>query len=244
MTAEALRGLYADVWDRLFREVPHDQGVSSPLFIAVPERYRLAPLKLMVVGQETFSWYGPLAQERGDDPVGAIQASYAKFCLGKHYRASPFWQAVRKLERCLAPAVPPFGVVWSNLFPCDQRRRRPRGEVAERLLALGVLPREVQALQPDAVVFLTGPNYDWALSRLFLSVKHHPCGDAEVRSLSRVEHPGLPGASFRTYHPGYLWRKRKSGMIDVIAGLIKQHTGGAWRPVLAHAKNPRPHEPT
>ena len=155
------------------------------------------------MGQETYSWYGLLGRDLGDDPVGAVLSKYTKFDLGSRKR-SPFWNAVRKLRRRLGRPDEPIGLAWSNLYPCDQNQKRPDEPLGESLLGSGTLPREVKILAPDAVVFLTGPHYDGAIRRLFPAVEFVETGAPPAQKVHRVGHPDLPAGSFRTYHPGYL----------------------------------------
>jgi hypothetical protein len=219
MSRDALRELYRQVWPS-FAALPVDQGLSWPLFIALPDAYSTARLKLLVVGQETFSWWGLLGTVMGDDPVGTVMACYDRFKLGEGYR-SPFWDATRELVRLLGGSAS-VGLAWSNLYPCDQRKRRPDKSLRRPLLDLRLLPQEVAVLKPDAVIFFTGPRYHDALTSLFPDARLAEAGAPPGQWVQRVAHVQLPAASFRTYHPAYLRRKRQGAVIDTLAALITQ----------------------
>ena len=219
MMTSALRDVYESLWPRI-ASLPTDQGLSLPLFLSLPDSDAAAGLRLLVVGQETYSWYGLLGQDLGEDPVGRILGCYSSFNLGAGYR-SPFWDATRQLCRLLGTPGNTVDLAWSNLYPCDQRKRRPAVQLRQTLHDLRQLPREVAVLKPEAIVFFTGPRYDDALTSLFPASRfiapEAPCG----HWIHRVEHPDLPAASYRLYHPAYLRRRRMGGAIDTVASLIR-----------------------
>lgn len=222
MSQALLNELYRNVWPS-FAALPTDQGLSLPLFISLNHSSWNAKLKLLVIGQETFSWYGFLGhQELGADPVETVLANYAQFKLGERYN-SPFWFETRRLRRLLEADGEQVGLAWSNLYPCDQRKRRPIEPLGQSLLALKVLPSEIKILKPDAVVFFTGRShyYNEALKFFFNGVQTHDAGVPAGQWIQRIEHDDLPVATFRTYHPGYLRRKKKGATINTLAALIK-----------------------
>jgi hypothetical protein len=102
MSDDALRELYRSVWPSIAAISP-DQGLSLPLFISLPESFAAASLRLLIVGQETYSWYGLLGQDMGEDPVAKVLDCYRRFNLGHKYR-SPFWDTARKLRGLLGSA--------------------------------------------------------------------------------------------------------------------------------------------
>lgn len=187
-------------------------GLSRPLFLHVPEAYHQAPIKLMVVGQQTYGW-----GEQGMDRVDALIALYQDFDLGRRYTRSPFWQAAHKLCRDLNPGGPEYAFLWSNLVKVDQWRDRPSLEVEASVSQCGLLQQEIAITTPDAVVFFTGPQYDARLKSSFPSVEY----EAVSSKITRLKHSGLPVSSFKTYHPNYLRRSRRWSVLDDIAVLIR-----------------------
>lgn len=213
-------------------------ALSEPLFIAVPEAYERAGLRLVIVGQQTCSWYGGL----GEHDVAGVLDCYRRFDLGGHGPHSPFWDHVHRLQRLLSPLVPEKGFVWANLVPCDQNRGRPVDCVLDALLSPQVFRREVRILAPDAVVFFTGPQYDAVLSRVFPGLRLEAEHGFGGKLLSRVVHPELPPASFRTFHPKYL-RLRRLEVLSPIADRVRRCHGSHPAVVAtdgdgAHAKPP------
>jgi len=212
---------YRELWRSLTTVTRRYSGVSLPLFISIPSGYEHSAFKLMVVGQQTNSWYGFIGDSLGSDPVHRIQSYYRRFNLAEGYN-SPFWHAIHNLQESLEPRVAPRSFVWSNLYICDQKKVLPDPFLSEQLLNLRTLPHEIAILRPDAVVFFTGPRYDHTIKTLFPDVQFGRCGGRDGRLLSRVEHSELPRLSFRTYHPAYLRRSGQLGILRAITGLLNE----------------------
>jgi hypothetical protein len=224
MLQPQLNSLYQDSWVKLNAILPKDREISNPLFIQVPDAYETAQLKLIVIGQQTNGWVSHLGDpEYTTTPEGLIKC-YGTFNLGEKYIKSPFWQASHELQRKLAPSVPPFGFVWSNLFICDQNRRTPEDDVADKLRDLSILKDELRILQPDVAVFFTGWRlYDYTIKKLFPGIIITPVDGGDGKLLSQLSDPALvlPTRSYRTYHPKYLRMQKKMAVLDWIADKIK-----------------------
>jgi hypothetical protein len=212
---------YKGVWQSLTTIARRYSGVSLPLFVSIPSGYERSALKLMVVGQQTNSWYGFIGDSLGSDPVSRIQTYYRRFNFAEGYN-SPFWHAIHNLQASLEPRVAPRSFVWSNLYICDQKKILPDPFLCEQLLDLRTLPHEIAILRPDAVVFFTGPHYDYTIKTLFPDVRLSRCGSRDARLFSRVEHSELPRLSFRTYHPAYLRRSGQFGILRTISRLLNE----------------------
>jgi hypothetical protein len=221
-TEQRLEELYRSVWPRIWhlRNVPH---VSLPLFISRTDLYESADLKLMVIGQQTHTWFGMLEKFEEADPVLAvekIQRYYSAFDLGGKKMGSPFWQAAHDLQSQLFPSVPPNGFIYSNLYPCDQKGDRPRDFLGAELRQLRMVPREIKILGPHAIVFFTGPYYDQEFDEYFTGWKQTDVGNGKW--IQRLHHHDLlPERTFRTYHPNHLRLKQKMDWVKDIAELIK-----------------------
>ena len=115
--------------------------------------------------------------------------------------------------------------MWTNLFSCDENKRTPSDQVGDILRGFRILPNEITILRPDAVIFLTGPRYDYTLKHYFpdpMFKKVAP--DVSERQLAQVTHKDLPPLTFRTYHPSSLKRQKKLRYVDMITNAIKD----AW----------------
>jgi hypothetical protein len=217
---EALGRTYRDRIGALIDALGAVAGVSNPHLITAPPEYAKADVRLMVIGQQTFGYVGQLGQDLGADPVGRLMDVYTDFRLGEHYRTSPFWAAAHQVYAHLNPKGPPAGFIWSNLIKVDQYGNRPDPAVEEECCDLfGVLTDEIALLQPDVVLFFTGPQYDQRLLTTFAGAKLLEVGTHPLRELARVEHPWLPAWTFRTYHPAYLRRRGLWHLLDEIGAI-------------------------
>jgi hypothetical protein len=162
----------------------------------------------MVVGQETHGWYG---EWNSTASIPETLKVYDSFHLGLGYN-SPFWEATRRLRTNLKDSVPEFGFVWANLFSFDQNKGRADENYLEAMRKMRVLPKEIEILKPHAVIFFTGPVYEYNLNYYF------PGESIGDRRLARLVRERLPTLSFRTYHPNYLKRsKQLNGVVDEIS---------------------------
>ena len=195
-----------DIWPA--HAVVGDLG--GPLLIDVPDAYRDATVKLMVVGQQTNGWGHP------NDKSGGLLAEYRRFDLGKTYVNSPFWQAAHAVYASLNPDGPPRGFLWSNLVKVDVAEKRPSPAIEELISSADLLQHELSITQPDIVVFFTGPGYDERLRATFQDVEYERVDDF----VNRLSHDALPEQTFRSYHPGYLRRSGNWSVIEELKTLI------------------------
>lgn len=97
----------------------------------------------------------------------------------------------------------------TQLVRFDLNRSRPPFEIEELFQKeFNVLPYEVEVLEPNVVVFLTGPNYDSRIEKTFTNrhetetnLKFMEVSGYTIRQFARLEHPTLPFHTYRTYHP-------------------------------------------
>lgn len=219
-----LRELYLGLWPRLMTLLPDDASFSNPLLLKVGPAYCNAPHRILVIGQQTDTWYNQVRTRDLPDPVATLMDIYEEFDLARPHptrRRSPYWWASHHVSEQLNGAVPPADFVWSDLVRIDDRRARSSQQMETELCALGMLRREIEILAPDVVLFFTGPRYEERLRETFPGVgftqvsPNHPAS-----SLARITHESLPVSTFRTYHPGYLQRSGGYDVIRAIPALI------------------------
>ena len=203
-----LEDAYTDALPARERICASEEDISGPLFLSIPEGYERTKVRLMIVGQQTHGW--------PDVSIGldGLIQTYRDFDLAREYHSTPFWQASHQVNEGVNPDGPERSFLWTNLVRSDQGKERPNPEVENTLSELGLLEKEFELLAPDAAIFFTGPNYDDRIRQVFPGVEFHQ----ESSDVARLTHPLLPARSFRTYHPGYLWRAKKRGVID---GLVE-----------------------
>lgn len=69
------------------------------------------------------------------------------------------------------------------------------------------MEEEIKIINPDIVLFLTGPNYDYYIKNQLKGVEFKTVENYGIRQFARVEYKSLPKNSFRIYHPVYLRRR-------------------------------------
>ncbi len=226
---EQLFNLYISFFRSAAVPAALDSRLSCPLLLSVGPRWEGAARRLLVVGQETHGWdwksgdYYPwphpplktLADFKAyDGGIQALMNGYPAFAFSKYQPAnfnSPFWRAFRLFVEGISDEGD-ADALWTNLFRCDLDGSSVKDTASpiefKDILKFqqGLLTREIAVLQPTAVLFLTGPNYDRALTDEFSGITIHPALGHSARELAQLGHPSLPTASYRTYHPNYLAR--------------------------------------
>lgn len=219
--------LYRKWLSPLLTRMPEGQGLAGPHLLCVPDSYTTLKHRLLIVGQQTYDWcnWDSLRQMTVDCAIAEALSVYSSFNLGEKYTRSPFWQAARKFQAALNPQSDTFGYVWTNLVKFDQVNNghdRPTQEVESMICEHSPLPSEIQILEPDVVIFFTGPAYDDRLQSTFPGVGFEDC--VSDGFIHRLCHSRLPKHTYRTYHPAYLRRRRKWSLLKNVATLILETT--------------------
>lgn len=210
---------------------------SPPLLVCPHERWHSARLKLLIVGQETRRWmYNPSEVGELGEPIenfwqflqakhgiGAMWSLYRWYALGRVHPKlnSPFWRGFRAMDSAINGARD--AALWTNVFKVNVNgsvmRNCSAGEVsALQRVQQGLLFEEIAILNPDVVVFLSGPRYDSAIRCEFPDMKISPFSRrVPDSSVGIVRAAGLPARTIRTYHPEYLQRSRQLGLLSEIS---------------------------
>ena len=178
----------------------------------VTENYQKMDKKIMVIGQELDGW-----KEIKDNPrdamIALLESQY------KQTKKRPFF--VFSFSFCkkmnsnikLNKKIKASYVVWANIrkfsynkdCPKSKAPRKPLNEEAQKLIyeKFNFLKEEIKIINPDIVLFLTGPDYDNYIEDQLDGVKFNKLENSEYekREFARVEHEVLPKKSFRIYHP-------------------------------------------
>ncbi len=216
----ALLSFYESIYPEVFAALAPFTDVSDPMFCCLPDGYLDTAIRLMIVGQQTNGW----GEEPGLDCAFAYMEHHRKFDLARTYsaRSSPFWRGAHELAGLVNPNGPERAFLWSNLVKVDQDGVRPSPEIESVISQFGMVPKEIEIAQPDAVVFFTGPYYDERLTAMFPDLQF----EFQTEHVARLVHPALPGSSFRTYHPKALQMQSAWEAIENIANLIRNDRNG------------------
>lgn len=216
---------------------------SAPLLLRVTQKWSSSTNRILVVGQETMGWNVKAHQQQPsiysfkdflatESSIDLMMQEYESFAFSereKKHRNSPFWKAFRQIRKLVDDEVSGINspVLWTNLFRMSLDdgsviKNGTNGEIKEiRRAAAGLLSKEINILKPTAVVFFTGPDYDYSLREEFTDVKFIKFKNHRKDRTSHLEHSALPSRSMRTYHPGYLNR----GHLDILNEVIAEVTG-------------------
>lgn len=164
--------------------------------------------------------------------IDALMANYGDFAFAvgtKHYQ-SPFWRAYRQIRKVLDTSVDGIeaSVLWTNIFRMDFKggsvwANSTRDEFsAIQKCGRGLLSKEIRILQPDFMVFFTGPNYNSELEQEFIGLSYTKINTHDVSRSAWLSHPVFHEAKVvRTYHPRYLQTSKQWKVLDKIVQTIK-----------------------
>lgn len=216
---ENLKSLYLKYWDRMQASLSNNQ-LSNPLLLNIKDegKYRNADIKVMIFGQETNSWEGDLGSKSIDD----LMNTYADFFGNEkcYTYGGQFWNSNRHYIRTLKEKFPnkKIEVVWNNIvkFGKVNKPGAPTNSLVNLQKELfPVIKSEMEILQPDLVIFFTGPNYDKYITLEWEEVKFEKLANWNKKKLVKLKHYLLPEATYRTYHPNYLYRSGKAFYSEV-----------------------------
>lgn len=189
-----------------------DHNFSWPMLLRIfNKEYDKAPVKIMFFGQETYGWDNTKETEIRDNNALTLTEEYVGHQLGRHRIGhSAFFRTIHELSRLIGnPDTNCF--VWNNILKFgkeDSYGAPSEGVLKAEMEYLNIIPKEVEILNPEVCVFLTGPNYDVDIKNRFPDVEFMPIEGFKTAELVRVKSQGLPEKSFRTYHPGYGYRHK------------------------------------
>ncbi|WP_338353035.1 hypothetical protein [Thalassolituus oleivorans] len=226
---QKVQSLYRENWANLQRSLKQldARQYTNPFLIAFDEGLlNKSDLKVMIFGQETKGWgdrCGIL-----DTPESTVAMYDTFFCQKKFYSGywkSSFWKAFRYFEKQLQKAHPDKSIYfsWNNISKIGKSKGKTgvskEARAAERQ-TFSVVFSEVQAFDPDIVIFLTGPNRDGDIKHHFKDAKFTSINSkVDKRALAKVSSEFLPMRTIRMYHPSYFagfYRVRESALKAIV----------------------------
>lgn len=183
--------------------------------------YSEADIRVMIFGKETNGWKGR-EDDFGNPPlpifnpaisVGAVMGVYEDF-YKSHYlgykfkynanRYGTFHYGFTKFISLLNEKYPTkqIGYIWNNIVKIG--RAEGRGFSGNEIYSIEqqyfhVIPKEVEILKPNIVIFLTG-TYDDKIKVNFGESIYSPIFPFAEKEIVRIELPNVDFA-YRTYHP-------------------------------------------
>jgi hypothetical protein len=232
---DELRKLYTETFQKcdvsgLPKDLAPKDLPTKALLVDPSKKYLGAKLRIAYYGQETNGWGGVYA---GSDDLDLCLKSYHNFVNiadGEDFNNYPgqFWNAVRSFQRSFLDLEQNSGFYWNNIIKAG--RAEGEGRPTESVMNwqrdwIANNAAELSILSPQIVIFFTGPNYDDMIKQSFADVQYKKFDGFVTRELSLLQAPNLPYLTFRTYHPGYLYRYDFEGIKGAIFTHVKKHLG-------------------
>ena len=209
---QKLIDLYSSYWSALKSQSSEFDGCkikpACPLLLQVDkDKFYSADLRIMYCGQETKGW-GSLESSS----MGERLERYRNYFLEEGYiresGRSVFWKAVKRFQKHFRHDLEGKNIVniWNNISKIGLKERRGMTDEVRKLerAYFPVFRQELEILQPDIIIFMTGPNRDKDIRFHFPSLKIEPTGTSQTkRQLAILNSPEFPNLTFRTYHPNY-----------------------------------------
>ncbi len=221
------KSLYPELEIQLTRYNRKNTGserATNPLLLKVDKSYIEADVKIMFFGKETNVWLG---ERRNGAFLGEIEPVldlYENFYLsGSCFSyGGQFWNGIKKFKDLLQEKNLDlnFGYVWNNVVKigkCEVGNSPKINTIIKDNFS--VIKREIEILEPDFLVFFSGPNYDNIINDIIGDFKRKKVRNFDTRELCELHHPDFPLA-FRTYHPNYLWRNNIENYMNPIVRKI------------------------
>ena len=206
----------------------NDEELWTVLHLAcVPPNYEKMKYKILIVGQENDGW-----GIEGNARLSMFAT--LDFLDSKDYNdRRPFFSFPYKFCK----SINNLGDIqdskktyftWVNLreFSFDEEPKTSLGKEAQNIIdnEFNILEEEIKIINPDIVLFLTGPRYDYnmEIEKQLKGVEFKTVENYDIRQFARVEHKSLPKNSFRIYHPFYL---RINGLESEYLEKLKKECG-------------------
>jgi len=220
--------IYEIAFQECMKQIGHVQksnegGPTNPQLIQPTDNYKESSLKIMYIGQETNGWEGAYCESKG---VHHLLKVYDDFVNkgGAFKYGGQFWNAIKFFQSKFVELNPSSQFVWTNLIKVgkDWSKGRPNKNVLEWQAPWdAVFKNELKILNPDITIFFTGPYYDDLIRKHFSDIEFIPIEGYKLRQFCILKSKDLPENSFRTYHPGYLYRFGLYRVNELILKMLK-----------------------
>ena len=209
---QKLLKLFESKWEavnKVYDALQEEEEWAVLHLACVPPNYEKMKYKILIVGQENNS-YG-----YETEPKKSMLFTL-DFQSNRYYDNAPFfsfpYSFCASINDCDNEKYSKKSyLAWVNLkeFSFETSSKKPLNEKAQNIIdnEYNILEEEIKIINPDIVLFLTGPNYDYYIKAQLNGVEFKTVENYNIRQFARVEHKSLPKNSFRIYHPVYLRRR-------------------------------------
>ena len=209
---QKLLKLFESKWEavnKVYDALQEEEEWAVLHLACVPPNYEKMKYKILIVGQEN-NGYG-----YETEPKKSMLFTL-DFQSNRYYDNAPFfsfpYSFCASINDCDNEKYSKKSyLAWVNLkeFSFETSSKKPLNEKAQNIIdnEYNILEEEIKIINPDIVLFLTGPNYDYYIKAQLNGVEFKTIENYGIRQFARVEHKSLPKNSFRIYHPVYLRRR-------------------------------------
>ena len=209
---QKLLKLFESKWEavnKVYDALQEEEEWAVLHLVCVPPSYEKMKYKILIVGQEN-NGYG-----YETEPKKSMLFTL-DFQSNRYYDNAPFfsfpYSFCASINDCDNEKYSKKSyLAWVNLkeFSFETSSKKPLNEKAQNIIdnEYNILEEEIKIINPDIVLFLTGPYYDYYIEKQLKGVEFKTVENYGIRQFARVEHEALPKNSFRIYHPVYLRRR-------------------------------------
>ena len=234
---EKLKELYSNLYPNLTKEInklnkklekesKKKERATNPLLLKVDEKYLNADLKIMFFGQGTNRWLGERNNGVFHENFEPILDLYEHFYLGDacFSYGGQFWNGINRFKKLVEKKFPHnnIGYIWNNIIKigkCEKGFSNSINNITNKYF--NVILKEIEILQPDVLIFFTGPNYDIHLEIILKELKKKEIKPFKEKELCKIISDKI-NLTFRTYHPNYLWRHNINKFFNTIVAEISK----------------------
>lgn len=220
---DELLNLYSKYWDGYIENVRKVSNSAYPFLIVPRDNYCTAKNRIMICGQETQGWCNELDNKNPEEVTPKMVMSfYNGFVNGGAYSSS-YWHFGHRLEKML----PEAGFVYNNIVKIGKRRSAGCDDSIYRLSLkhFPVYRKELDILNPDVIIFLTGKYYDWRIRETLGDFRTEVISPGIFIERIIFNDSSIPTA-YRTYHPRYIiqilkkYKEYSRILVDEISSLL------------------------
>ena len=229
-----LFNLYSSKWDDFAHQLKKSNYLDNfamPFLLDVPDSLE-DKFKIMIYGQETWGWHDGASL---DGWVEKGMHGYKRFFWDKNfyngYQRSSFWQTFRFYEKHIPKILNENKIIqepifiWNNISKLGLGNGKTGVNETSRAVEqkyFNVVKEEFEIIQPDLVIFLTGPTRDHDIKFNFKDAEFKQAIDTfSQRKMALVDINGISG--LRLYHPAYFGgfnKKYKKDTLEVLKSMI------------------------
>ena len=185
---------------------------TNPLMLMIDEDWEKADLKVMIFGQENNFWGGECGNGGAfGGKINEVIEIYNKFYLKDTMYSCPFWNEFRRIRSEISTNDKKVAVLWNNIVKIGRLGPGFNLEIHQITKQyFNVIQDEIKILQPDLLIFFTGPKYNERIQEALGEFSNIEIDGFSARQMCNIEFKEFPGIkkSIRTYHPGYLYRNK------------------------------------